>query len=110
VRREPGCSESCTLAGATEELREGRITEWVVPATSPAPNKKQKRTRGIARAFGHDIGIDGFQRGRFMEIDQALDPTFRPEACGMILAATDDDPPPSVGDILQMQREHFAGT
>src|ERR1700677_139401 len=47
---------------------------------------------------------------RLVEVDNALESRLCPHALRVIVAASDDNATMSIADILELERQHFAGT
>jgi hypothetical protein len=58
----------------------------------------------------HQVGAEHGQRLGLMQVDHALEPGLGAGALRVVVAVAYDDPPPSVGDVLQMNAEDLPRT
>ena len=55
-----------------------------------------------------DIAAHRVQRSRLVQVHHPLPAALRTSTAGMVIALADRDPPPAVGDVLQLQTQHLA--
>ncbi len=94
---------------AGEQLDQGVVTERIAPPPAPADQEHERAGR-LPRPLVHHVPADRLQRPWFVQVDDPLSTRLAPRPMWVVITLADRDPPPSVGDVLQMQRQHLTRT
>src|ERR1022692_1254487 len=110
VRRNPRLMDAGAAARSRKQFREGRIAQRLGSTLATTADQKQEWAATIRRSVCDHILVEGGEGCRLVEIDDALESRLCPHALRMIVAASDDNATMSIADILELERQHFAGT
>jgi len=110
VRRFVRAADAEPVQPAGEPASNGLVAQRFAPASPGAANKEHERAGGVERAFVQHVAVDCVQRARLMQIHHPLVPGLRPGAPRVVITLADRDSPTPVGDVVQLQAQHLAGT